>query len=422
MKKLLMSATVRSMNKLAFTILGCALLMFVAAPAWADLCSTALPVGSATGCGAVITVTSVDANGNANAFSVASTGNGNPYDGDEDTLIGVQNNSGATLNTMTLTSSAHGVLAIFNFDGDGPCQYAKSQNGNAGDCFGPYGYEGPNNAFINISEDHTSGTVSFFTVQCDDDCTQTPGLGAGAGTWLALEGTPNSLTLISESQMLPYTPSNTPQTQTASFGSGPSAHTAAYTLNTVINPLNVTVTANYVDTDLSTGMTGIGIADGVCEFGSPSPRPDNDIDCRLADGGFVFATLPNGDQLVPHCIPSHNNQCVWYRANTTGVAGVDYTGPVNDVWTFTTNPSLNPSPNMEYTPGWNNLNGRVYDRPGINPLNPFVADITDYFDGEPNAKGHQGTLNDWLLAAVPNGIADTEETLVPFPASLPPHT
>src|SRR5579862_2075737 len=84
------------------------------------ICAGALPVGLATGCGAVITVTSVDNNGVANGFTVANTGNDNPYDGDDDTLIGVRNNSGATLNSMPLTSSAN--PGIFQFDEDGPCQ------------------------------------------------------------------------------------------------------------------------------------------------------------------------------------------------------------------------------------------------------------------------------------------------------------
>ncbi len=54
------ATTLSAMKKVAFTILCCMLLVLFAAPAWADQCSGALPVGSATGCGALITVTAVD--------------------------------------------------------------------------------------------------------------------------------------------------------------------------------------------------------------------------------------------------------------------------------------------------------------------------------------------------------------------------
>src|SRR5438477_5738253 len=69
-------------------------------------------LGSATGCGVLITVTAVDGSGHATAFTVTipNGGNGNPYDqgvdGDnsDDTLVGIQNNSGGSLTSITLTS------------------------------------------------------------------------------------------------------------------------------------------------------------------------------------------------------------------------------------------------------------------------------------------------------------------------------
>src|SRR5271170_5765554 len=93
MKKLLMPATALSRKKVAFTIACCVLLMWLAAPAWAqtettytDPCTPALNVGVATGCGAIITVTADNGTGQAIAFTVAipNNGNGNPYDGDDD--------------------------------------------------------------------------------------------------------------------------------------------------------------------------------------------------------------------------------------------------------------------------------------------------------------------------------------------------
>jgi hypothetical protein len=145
----------------------------------ADQCSSAIPVGTATGCGALITVSAVDGNGNATAFTVTNLGNANPYDGTEDTLFGIVNNSGGTLNSIFLSSPDTTFGGIFNFDFDGPCAF------NPADCFGSEGrtgYEGPNNTFTSISANKTSGTVNFTT----------PIL-SGGSTWFALEGTPASL-------------------------------------------------------------------------------------------------------------------------------------------------------------------------------------------------------------------------------------
>jgi len=73
-----------------------------------------------------------------------------PYDGVEDTLIGVQNNSDKTISKIPLKSS----LPIFGFDGDGLCAYLGCNND-------PTGYGGPGVSFANISPDFGSGTVLF---------------------------------------------------------------------------------------------------------------------------------------------------------------------------------------------------------------------------------------------------------------------
>jgi len=155
---------------------------------WADQCSSAIPVGTATGCGALITVSAVDSNGNATAFTVTNLGNGNPYDGTEDTLFGIVNNSGGTLNSIFLSSPDTTFGGIFFFDGDGPCQWATAHNSNSNDCFTfseaytPTGYEGPNNTFTINSDNKTGGKVNF-----------TAPISIGGSTWFALEGTPASL-------------------------------------------------------------------------------------------------------------------------------------------------------------------------------------------------------------------------------------
>lgn len=81
------------MYKNRIILFVCAALMLCGVQAMADQCTPALPVGSATGCGVLITVTAVNGAGDATAFGVAILGNGNPYDGIEDTLVGIQNSS-----------------------------------------------------------------------------------------------------------------------------------------------------------------------------------------------------------------------------------------------------------------------------------------------------------------------------------------
>jgi hypothetical protein len=195
MKRSLMSITALAViKKVAFATLCATLLMLVAAPAWAaDQCSGAGTVGTATGCGALITVLSVNGDGTATAFIVTSLGNGNPYDQllsppGEDTLVGVQNSSGGTLNSITLSSPSS---PIFGFDFDGPCSL-----NNPADCFpanGSTGYEGPVNTFTGIdTETFKSGTVTF----------NSPGIANGGSTWFALEGTPQSFGTISQTQTL----------------------------------------------------------------------------------------------------------------------------------------------------------------------------------------------------------------------------
>jgi len=101
-------------------------------------------VGADTGCGAVITVTDTGA-------SVSLTGQG-PYDGNDDTLIGVVNQGSQPVKSLGVRSG----LAVFTFDGDGIDTF-----GIPGNSKDDTGYGGPNAYFTNISADATSGVVNF---------------------------------------------------------------------------------------------------------------------------------------------------------------------------------------------------------------------------------------------------------------------
>jgi hypothetical protein len=103
------------------------------------------------GCDLVITVT----NGGATVAAGPSYGVANgTYDGSDDSLIGIINNSGKSLSSINLSSST----SIFGFDGDGVDTYGAP--GNAKDTSG---YGGPDSFFTNINSSDTAGTVDFVT-------------------------------------------------------------------------------------------------------------------------------------------------------------------------------------------------------------------------------------------------------------------
>jgi hypothetical protein len=104
--------------------------------------------------------------GAGNSVSIFDNGYG-PYDGVEDTYLGVVNNSGGTVLSLNLSSNG---APIFGFDGDGLAAYGAPT---------PYdgnGYGGPLGYFTNISGSLQSGTINF-----------TGGLANGATTYFSLE-------------------------------------------------------------------------------------------------------------------------------------------------------------------------------------------------------------------------------------------
>src|SRR5439155_25454566 len=105
------------------------------------------PAGGADTRCAVLIVFNAD--GSVSAFNDLSQG---PFDGIEDTLVGVQNDSSATVTSLSLTGPN-----IFGFDFDGLC--AGYTPGPSGCPFGTTGYEGPDTSFT--ITDANNGTVNF---------------------------------------------------------------------------------------------------------------------------------------------------------------------------------------------------------------------------------------------------------------------
>jgi cysteine-rich repeat protein len=104
-------------------------------------------VGADGSCGVLLVL---NPGGVISVFNDPSQG---PFDASEDTLIGIQNNSNATVTSIPLSSP----LPIFAFEGDGLC--GGYIPGPAGCPFGPTGYEGPG---VSFSVDSPfSGVVNF---------------------------------------------------------------------------------------------------------------------------------------------------------------------------------------------------------------------------------------------------------------------
>ncbi len=130
----------------AGAFVGLAVLAASQAPAGAQFLCPA--VGSDIDCGAIITVSNTTAD-------VSLTGQG-PYDGQDDTLVGVVNKSSNPLYSLDLSSSG----PIFSFDGDG---IANDTYGLPGNRLDASRYGGPNAYFTNIRFSGTSGRVNFIT-------------------------------------------------------------------------------------------------------------------------------------------------------------------------------------------------------------------------------------------------------------------
>lgn len=132
-------------------------------------------IGLDTSCGLLIVINS---DGTTAVYQDPSQG---PYDGTEDTLIGVQNNSSETVSVIPISSSSS--TPIFGFDGDGLCSGLYGGAPAPTGCpFGSSGYEGPNTSFT--VNDSNNGTVNF-----------TNGLAPGASVYFSLESavTPGSV-------------------------------------------------------------------------------------------------------------------------------------------------------------------------------------------------------------------------------------
>jgi hypothetical protein len=233
-----------------------------------------------------------------------------PFDGVEDTLIGIQNNSTSTVSSVNLVSP--GPPPGFGFDGDGLCSGImsgpSSTVGNSGPgtffpppagCpFGPTGYEGKDTSFSNISLLADSGTVNF----------RAGGLKSGDSAYWSLEGKISAATpfFVPVATTLVVTPA----TQSATVGA--KVCVDATVRDQFGNPMpgivvNFTVTsperpalAPIVTGSVTTNSSGVA---EFCWTGPPLPGADNVL--AQAQSGV----RPTGTGVVTYGLPTSTALC-----------------------------------------------------------------------------------------------------------------
>src|SRR5437868_6552962 len=139
-------------------------------------------VAAVTTCNVVITA------GPGGTFSTA-VPNMNPYDGSDDNLVGIINNSGSTITSLSFVGSGTGG-GLFAFDGDGLQSFV------AADGSDPTGYGGRVSTTANFN---TSGPADSFTnihttIVFDDSGTVVfgaNGIPSGGSAYFSLEAPPS---------------------------------------------------------------------------------------------------------------------------------------------------------------------------------------------------------------------------------------
>jgi hypothetical protein len=147
-----------------------------------------------TGCALLITVSTVNSFGVGTAFFVTAgsppSGSIGPYDGSDDTLIGIQNDTLTTLLSITLVGTLGSDIA--GFEGDGACNGTWTPGPTAAQCGGfhtsPAGadYQSLGVTFTSFSGISTIGTHDNVTVNFSPGLSPVTSGSCGAA-WFSLE-------------------------------------------------------------------------------------------------------------------------------------------------------------------------------------------------------------------------------------------
>lgn len=179
-------------------------------------------LGEDTSCMQLIVIT----NGGATVYTNGPGGGGQPYyDGSDDVLIGVVNQSTSSVSALNVTGQSG--TTPFAFDGDGGCQVTEPSgaptwtNPPSGCPYGPTGFEGPDNTFSNYTSTSLTGTVDF-----------NGPFKPGDTTWFTLEGLLQGA-VPTVAKDTPTVTTNTPATAAYGASLGPDVATVTGTATTV---------------------------------------------------------------------------------------------------------------------------------------------------------------------------------------------
>jgi hypothetical protein len=133
------------------------------------------------GCNAVVTITT--------GGTTVTITNSNPFEGADDSLVGIINNGTTPVSTITLTGSG-----ISGWDGDGICTFGAG--GEFADTFtsGSSAYCSASQLAGNDPQDYYGPNMTFSNYSSGDAVTVTfsPAIAVGASTFLSLEGLPSA--------------------------------------------------------------------------------------------------------------------------------------------------------------------------------------------------------------------------------------
>lgn len=296
------------MRKLV-SLLGAGLLLTaIAAPAEATTppapFSQCPPVGADSECGVLLTI-------NPDG-SVTVTGSGQgPFDGVEDTLIGVQNNSAVSVPMLSLSGNS----SPFAFEGDGLCAYIYCSYPNA------TGYEGPNTSFSNYGPTGTSGDVNFLN----------GGIPSGGSAYFSLEGAVTAQNLV----ITPPTPTDPPISATGNNTQGTEGAALTGAVATITDPDTTATASEYTATiDWGDGTTPVA---GTVSGPTGGPFTVTGTHAYAEEGAYTVTASITDTTAPANTATATSNATITDAALTaTGIPQLLSTNPVQQpVATFT---------------------------------------------------------------------------------------
>jgi hypothetical protein len=178
-----------------------------------------------------------------------------PFDGIEDTLIGVQNNSGAPVSSLSLTGSG-----IFALDGDGLCSPFNFPNPAPAGCpYGTTGYEGRATSLPVASTAPTTFPAESYSITDANTGTVhflNPPIPDGGSAYFSLEGPTSAIAPCTSS-----TPATVTLSPTTAVNPVSTSHTVTATVNSVCGTPVGGVTVHFT---IASTAPGQGVITGTC--------------------------------------------------------------------------------------------------------------------------------------------------------------